>query len=903
MDNHPTVELRIPSALARAIQSDACVIWLGANLMPPDQLPGWESVLASLVESCVEDIQLTLVELLEQGRLRTVLTYFHRHLGPEVVEQRFEEWSAATTESMILQGVGELPVRGYLATAYAERVVASMRHRGLLVDVIDRDKLDISRPWAGARPFVVPTPPLRLPMRTDAELLAFIEELTRFTTVLLVGFESNDPDLAELLDIFDWIHPEGDHFALMAGLTQPEIEEWYDRYALRVVPLRQSRPVADVLNGLARACVHDPVNVDITERMVAPTELSGGAVLRVAYSHMHRGETTQAIQAVDDVLMSDPDNEEAFELLITLNETNGDWVGVIQARERFIAFLERREQDTNDIAELAELQDRRAAEWQTVVEIRDRELNDPQGSIRALDRMLEVRPHDQAALHQKLDLLTKQEAWPEVLEVLQVLAEQQDEAARRAKYLYAKATILRDKLHDEHASDRCLVQVLEVDPSNERAYQARFSALSDQEDWKSVARLIRAKLKAESQRLAPIELMALFEQLAEIYRKLDDDETALAALDQAARLSERAGEDVQTRCERRQRVMRLAIQQDALDKALHHGHHVLLAQPMDFETYHRMVELYLKAGQREHARCFARTLVFLRQADEAEVELATAPMQVPQGVVDRERFRSLVQHPDVDAQLSDLYAMVWPVVALRETQSAVEQGLLPEFRVDVRSQSPTVLGRSLATACYGFDTAIPPVYLCNEIRDIGVTVACERESSRWSAYAAIMANPHFPQLPPPADRFMIARTIVRLRPDFLLVSMLPSIAHLRFVFWGTVQATEPGAHIPPDAHAAADVYAQCFADSLTPERQEQLRSLVEPLLGSEPDHLAWAQGVLHTCNRAGLLWCGSLEAASQVAAQADETGLPQKERLADLIAYSISESYLTLRAEMTPGEA
>ena len=75
--------VQIPDELARAIQSHDCVLWVGAGFGALAGRPNWEQLLRRLVQNCPEDARDALGELIEQGRLRTVLTYVHRHFGDD----------------------------------------------------------------------------------------------------------------------------------------------------------------------------------------------------------------------------------------------------------------------------------------------------------------------------------------------------------------------------------------------------------------------------------------------------------------------------------------------------------------------------------------------------------------------------------------------------------------------------------------------------------------------------------------------------------------------------------------------------------------------------------------------------------------------------------------------------
>ena len=66
---------------------------------------------------------------------------------------------------------------------------------------------------------------------------------------------------------------------------------------------------------------------------------------------------------------------------------------------------------------------------------------------------------------------------------------------------------------------------------------------------------------------------------------------------------------------------------------------------------------------------------------------------------------------------------------------------------------------------------------------------------------------------------------------------------------------------------------------------------------------AWLQGVAYTTTRAGFVLCDSLDVAAALLTREGDEGSPisAKDRINDLVAYSVSEPYLRLRKELAFG--
>ena len=89
---------------------------------------------------------------------------------------------------------------------------------------------------------------------------------------------------------------------------------------------------------------------------------------------------------------------------------------------------------------------------------------------------------------------------------------------------------------------------------------------------------------------------------------------------------------------------------------------------------------------------------------------------------------------------------------------------------------------------------------------------------------------------------------------------------------------------------------------MPPQLLEQLGSVVARFIQAAPEiNLAkWGYAVDATSHRAGFVVCGDLEvAARMVSAEPVTVGGPQvKDKIKELVLYSISEEFFTVRAQM-----
>ncbi len=644
---------------------------------------------------------------------------------------------------------------------------------------------------------------------------------------------------------------------------------------------------------------------------LAPGELSR-LYVRMADARIGMDERPKAVQMLDRALDIDPDNENAIERTIDLATSTGGAPALVKAKRKLVDLLARRHERSDDAAEKAKLLERRIALLGEISKAQVEDLKLLEEGVRTLEEVLVLTPDDPAVLHRILDLFTTGQRWRDATNVLARLAEAQKNPTIRAKYLYAGALIFRDHVDDTKTTIEWLQKTLECDPASEKAQVAYFEALQKGGDPKELARALRGRLKALPEGTPPAKHLELFSQLGEVYEKMSEPKTALMALHQAARLSAAAGETEAQQKARHEKAMKLAISlgDDELDKAVLHGHALIVASPLEFETYHRMVEIYLRIGKKDRARAIARTLKFLKQADEAEIEIAdqgSAAQSQARGTISRELWRQTVFHPSIDPRLSDVFALIWPIVAMREGRTLAHHRIRRDARSEVSIQSPTALARYLAHACQVLDAPVPDLYLRDdELGGVTIDALADGEGgTNKTVYPSVLAGRDaLAETNEAGLKFRAGRAIARAKPEFILSAVTPASTNLRHAAWGAIVGSGVAVAVPGDVKTEAGKYAELITKFLQASRLDQLKVLCGKLVKQgDVDAKVWLQGVGFTTTRAGFVLCDSLEVAAGLVTREGDEGSPvsAKDRVKDLVAYSVSEPYLRLRKELGLG--
>lgn len=642
---------------------------------------------------------------------------------------------------------------------------------------------------------------------------------------------------------------------------------------------------------------------------LAPGELSR-LYLRMADARIGMDEMPKAVQMLERALDIDPDNEPALNRMIALGTAIGGAAAEVKAKRRMVDLIARREQRADDEAAATELRNKRIAMLHEISRLQVEELKVLEEGVRTLEEVLELVPDDPAVLHKILDLFTTSQRWRDATNVLGRLAEAQKHQGIRAKYLYAGGILFRDHVEDRINAAQWLSKAIELDPTHDKAFAAYIEMLEKDHQWKELGRALRGRLKALPEGAPPARALDLFTRLGEVYEHLGEPKTALMAIHQAARLAQAAGEPDDAVRKRHTKAMRLAISlgDDELDKAVSHGHALITSAPLEFETYHRMVELYLKMGRRDRARAIARTLKFLKQADEAEVELAdSGTASQARGTISREVWRAAVYPQGTDGRLCDLFSLVWPVVAAREGRTLTHHRVRRDSRTEVSIQSPTPMARYLAHACQVLDAPVPDLYVReSEIGGFTVDALADTEGGpNRTVYPSVLAGREaVAETGEAALKFRTGRVIARAKPEHILSAMLTASIGLRTAAWSAVAATQPGATIPTDVKTEATALGEMLTKFLQPSRLDQLKQIAAKATKSgDVDARAWLTAMAFTTTRSGFILCDNLDAAAQILTREGDDGspVPAKDRVRDLVAYSVSEGYMRVRKELNYG--
>jgi golgin subfamily B member 1 len=606
---------------------------------------------------------------------------------------------------------------------------------------------------------------------------------------------------------------------------------------------------------------------------------------RIGAASRQLGENGKAEDAYKRALERDPLHVPSLEGLVALASARGDWKTVVAAKR--------------DLMEAAE-GEARIAILEEVGDLCREQLKDPVAALGAYLEAIELSPGSHVLLHKALELYTEQKQWRRAIDMLVALAATETEASRRrAKYHYAAAVIARDELDDVDLSIEQFQLALEDDPANAKAFEGIDQILRERGDYKTLARAYRKMLKRLGEE-APVDiLLPLWTRLGEIcLEQLEDTESAIAALEVASSL------DPDNRVRHEQLAeLYLEVGESRRQDAIEELQYLVQADPDRVELYRALSNLYREEGELDKAYCLAQALVFLKAAspDEAMLYQKVRPpkLVVAKRRLTEELWQKAILHGREDRHVNAIFASLIGEIASSSAQPPSAYHLASKDRVDVAHESRPV-ARMVKYAANVLGVGLDPqLYLLAEGAEPGIRVANTVERGKL-APALLVGEAHVERMDERELAFELGKRMAYLRPDRYVSYAMTTLPTLEAAFSAALSAAglRPAGEVAPEAARLADRLATAVPAQVLVQVAAIARKMNSDFKNGAI--ASWRTATDLTANRVGLILCNDLETAARRVAV--ETGgvstLSAKDRLRDLLSYSVSEGYFAVRRHL-----
>ena len=577
----------------------------------------------------------------------------------------------------------------------------------------------------------------------------------------------------------------------------------------------------------------------------------------------------------------EPGNAGVAEAVAALHAASGDHGALVVAKRALLALA----QDDEARARLSE----------EIGDLLAEKLADADEAVAAYRAALAVAPARRQVWHKLLELHTAAKQWTDAAAALERLAELEGASAVRAKYLYAAAVIRRDELDDPAGAVALLNRALDDAPDLTKAFDALERLLADVGAWRELARNYRRMIKRlPAEGLSDLRLR-LWSGLGEVsLAQLEDMEMAATALEVAVTL-----DDGNVQRHEQLADVYVAAGPTHQDKAIAEHQWLLARNPDRLGSYRALAKLYGDVGAYDKLWCVASTLSFLRKADPAleafydthrprELRAAKRPFN--------DEVWLKVVHPDEDRFIDAIFMLLGPFVAAAAAQQHQVVGLRRKERVDVANDQrvPTRVLRYVAET---LELATPDLFF-KESEPQSLTLVNLQEKGVLTP--ALVIGKGIEQRGSEVELvFEMGKRMAFLRPERFVRSAVPSAPALDVALRAALAlAGTPlggGAHDGEVTDLAADL-RRLVPKTVT----DQLAAVGRQLVSARGDVLdmpAWMGAADLTSARVGFALTNDLASAARVISTEPIAGSPvsPKDRLKDLLTFSVSEDYFAVR--------
>lgn len=611
---------------------------------------------------------------------------------------------------------------------------------------------------------------------------------------------------------------------------------------------------------------------------ISPSDYAD-ALWRMGESLRRLGELDKAVDCLREAADADPGSPHPLAALARVYEQTGDWEEYVRTKRRRL--------------ELAVGAER----FELLLEIGDAEfgkLNDRARAGKTYVAALEERPDDRKLLTKLMQLYSEEKDWAKLVEVVQRLADFVDDPKQRAKYMHTAAIVSSRQLGDVDQALAFYEKAIEFDPSLTKAKDEALELRRQKGDHEGVERLLKAQLEEAKEAQDRARIVLVLGQLGELYRKfLNEPELAIDALEAAQAFEP----DNRERAEVLAELYASDVEQ-YLDKAVKSQGAILKRNPYRVESYKLLRRLYTEARKPDPAWCLCQALAVLNLAEPDEERFYRrhrAENAAPaQAVLDEEDWSDFLAHEDADPLVTRIFAAIQPTIIRSRTQPIEALGYDARFRIDLQQQPyPVTQTLYYVQGVLGFPA--PPVFQNpNDPAGLGFLHA--------HTPSIVLGRAAFESVVPNQSlAFVAGRHMTYYRPGFYVRHLVPTGTGLKAWLFAAIKLCVPQFPVAPDLQGQVSESMALMKQDFQGVQKEIMTSMVSKLLqsGGAIDLKKWVAAIDLTADRAGFMLAHDLATATEVMrATEDASSVAAKERVKEIVLFSISEEYMALREKL-----
>jgi len=537
--------------------------------------------------------------------------------------------------------------------------------------------------------------------------------------------------------------------------------------------------------------------------------------------------------------------------------------------------------------------DEKAARFAAIGDLYAERLGDKASAREMYREALAYKPSDHLLLTKSLGLVAGDGDWAYSLDLAQRLIDTEQDPTVRARYLHLAAMIQRDELGGGREVVGLLGRACEDDPTLFAAADDLEVLLRGSTDPEPLIFFYYRRLEQlREDQGRPGELLRLWDRLGELCLGLDRRDDALCAFEVGITLDP-------VDPARRQRLADLyvAAGADHYGDAIAQHQAILQTAKRRTASYEALCWLYQRTGQVEKAHACEQALALIGMravADSGRYDVARARM--PGAVIPLDKAGWLALHgPDVDLQLSALFALVAPAIAAERARTRPPQRRAPDAALP---DDDRPMARVIRRVVNALDLTRPPVYV-----DRDQAAACGivlRATDGVLAPALVVGRAALEDgVDERALAFTVARRLADLRPDRFARLLCPRADELTQIVQVALTLATGG-----DASASGNRSraARWLIEQLHPVALDQVIGLGQRLHERRIDAgraaLDWLEATELAADRVGMVIAGDLTTCVRALEREPAAASDKKDRILELIWSSVTDEMFSVRARL-----
>lgn len=522
-------------------------------------------------------------------------------------------------------------------------------------------------------------------------------------------------------------------------------------------------------------------------------------------------------------------------------------------------------------------------------------LNDSEYAAKSYLLALSDRPNDRTILTKLMQLYGAEKNFPQLIQVITKLSEVVEEPKHKAQYLHTASMIASRELSDLKLAAKLLDQSLKHDPDRNATIDEALTMNQRLKNYDGVKNVLKLRI-ASAQRAGDTErLLASLAELADVYERF------LGRREQAVAVYESALE-VDPESTRFQEKLAQLYAQDPVayfDKAQATLNAWIQRDPYQPAPYKLLRKVYTEARQADAAWCTCQALHVLGQAEPDEERFydrmrSDEPAEVSETMAPDEWLLAALPESS-EPFLTELFALIQPFVVAARARPLASFQLSGDHQIDME-RYPYGVVYAVNSAARALSINEPRLYQNPD------APSCVSFISTSPPSLLLGARAFTEDVTPVAAAFLAGRYLAYQLPGLYVRQLLQSTTALKAWLFAAIRLVKPKFPVAPDLEAPVTDAGRALTELASGTRLEQLTHVVTKLLqdGASLDLKRWVQDVDLGADAIGFVLAGDLEVAiERLRALPQDPGAPPLAgRVEHLIAYAVSERYMTVREHL-----